>query len=197
MGGRQETPGRPKVNTDRDLASQLTAMAPPSFFSTLPPLPKAHTNTTISCVVCEGILDRPIEFGCGNMVCLLCCIKWLTTTRTQMVECPCCTTPLVDHAHPPSRVTMNVLGSQLVECTKGCNRVVKADQYLTHLHSKCQAFFEHSIYSPSRSTIRDLLEKDDETPTTPTERKVANHIIRRLMAESKEEILQVPTRGQV
>lgn len=93
---------------------------------------------------------------------------------------------------------MEVLGSQLVECDRGCNRVVKANQYLQHLHSQCQAFFEHSVHSPSRTTIRDLLEKDSANLTTPTEKEVTNHLIKRLMAENEDgQVLTVPMRGQV
>jgi hypothetical protein len=66
------------------------------------------------------------------------------------------------------------------------------------MRSKCQAFFEHSIHSPSRSSIRDLLEKGGDTPTNPTEKRVASNLIKQLMAEQKEEeLLQVPSGGQV
>ncbi len=93
---------------------------------------------------------------------------------------------------------MDVLGRQLVECHKGCNRTVRAQQYLQHLQSQCQDFFEHSTHSPSRTTIKEILERDMESPTTPAEKEVAKNIIRRLMAESEDsQILHLPTRGQV
>ena len=175
-------------------------MAPPSFFHPLPhststPNLYSTTDTTILCTICMGILDQPIELGCGNMVCLQCCSRWLTGNQ---MDCPCCQSPLQDHAHSPSRVTMEVLGNQLVACGRGCNRVVKACQYLSHINSQCKASFEHSIYSPSRMTVQQLLEKDGDSPTTVTEKKVAKNIISRLMAETDEhQILQLPTRGQV
>lgn len=44
-----------------------------------------------------------------------------------------------EHFRSPSRLTMEVLGSQLVECeVSGCNRVVRVDNYNAHLHSKCR-----------------------------------------------------------
>ena len=47
-------------------------------------------------------------------------------------------------------------------------------------------------------TIRDLLEKDSASLTTPTEKKVTNHLIKRLMAENEDgQVLTVPMRGQV
>ena len=76
--------------------------------------------------------------------------------------------------------------------------MVKAGQYFSHSQSQCQVFFHQAVNSPSRATIKDLLEKDKETPTTPVERKVAQHLIKRLMAETDEgQLLQLPTRGQV
>lgn len=170
-------------------------MAPASFFPTslLPLQPSTNTHT---CTKCAGILDRPIELKCGNMVCLHCCTTWLTVSDS--VNCPCCHSPLQDHAHSPSSVTMDVLGAQLVQCPKSCNRTVRADQYMRHLQSQCQAFFEYSTHSPSRTTIKDILEKDRESPTTPAEKEVAKSIIRRLMVESEDgQILHLPTRGQV
>lgn len=94
---------------------------------------------------------------------------------------------------------MDVLGSQLVVCTRGCNRAVKAELYTSHINSQCQAAFEHSIHSPSRMVVQDLLDKGRVNPTTPTERRVAKNLISRLMAENNEEhqILHLPTKGQV
>lgn len=176
--------------------SRLTAMAPASFFSTLPVPSTPSTNIDILCTVCLSMLDRPIELGCGNMVCLLCCTRWLTISDS--VDCPCCYSPLQNHTHSPSRVTMAVLGGQLVACTRGCNRTVQAEHYQQHIQSQCQAFFQHSTHSPSRITIQDILDKERDCPTTPAERHVAKHLIKRLMAEGGDDkILQLPTRGQV
>lgn len=92
---------------------------------------------------------------------------------------------------------MTILGNQLVNCTKGCNQSVRAKHYQDHLKSKCTAFCEHTILSPSRTTIRDILKRQTDTPTTPVERKVAENLIKRLMAETKEPVIRVPTQGQV
>lgn len=180
---------------------KLAAIAPPSFFHPLPhstSTPNLHTSesNSISCNICTGILDQPIEFGCGNIVCLQCCTRWLTISDN--LDCPCCQSSIQDHAHTPSRITMDILGKQLIDCSRGCNRVVQANQYITHINSQCKASFEHSIRSPSRMTVQQLLEKGNDTPTTATEKKVAKNIISRLMAEQDDhQILQLPTRGQV
>ena len=198
--------GRPKANTPRELVSRLTGLAPASFFSThtlSTPDPCTSQNTTpILCTICTGILDRPVELGCGTLVCLLCITEWLTV-KAEMdaegeVECPCCVTPLAGHANAPSRVTMDVLGGQEVICARSCNRAVKVELYEAHIQSQCRKFFSHSVYSPSRTTLGELLEKDLDRPTTYAEKKVARNIISRMMAEGESsEILQLPTRGQV
>ncbi len=85
---------------------------------------------------------------------------------------------------------MALLGNQLVDC----NRTVKLEQYRSHVQS---AFFERSTHSPSRTTIQDILEKTTG-PTTPAEKEVAQHFVRRLMAENVDgQLLQLPTQGQV
>lgn len=204
-GGRVLAHGRPKVNTPKELVSRLTALAPASFFSTTP-LPthdsSAHQNTTVLCTICTGILDRPIELGCGTVACLLCITRWLTIKAEldadSEVECPCCENPLHDHAKAPSTVTMEVLGGQEVICFKGCNRAVKADHYMAHIQSQCQNYSSHSVLSPSRTTLGEVLDKDIDKPATHTEKKVAQNIIARMMAEGESsKILQLPTRGQV
>ena len=85
-------------------------MAPASFFPTPPlsyPTIHNHTTTDVLCTICIGILDQPIELTCGNLICLFCCTKWLTSNDRE--DCPCCYSCLQDHAHPPSRLTMAVL----------------------------------------------------------------------------------------
>ena len=195
-GGKQGRPsGRPRRHTAGQLVSTLTAMAPPFFILPLP-TPTTHTHPDMMCTICCGMLDRPIELECGNMVCLLCCTRWLSISTS--VDCPCCYTPLLDHTHSPSKITMAVLGSQLVVCGQGCRRIVQADQYKQHVHSKCQAFFDCSTDSPSRATLSDVLNSDKDSPATPTERKVAHHLIKKLLSETDDgKMLSVPTLGQV
>jgi len=161
-------------------------MTPPSFFPpALQPVLEDTQNADILCTVCAGFLDRPVELGCGNLVCLECCIRWLTISS----ECPCCSLALLDHTHPPSKVTLSVLGHQLFKCDRGCNRTVRAIDYQQHLESQCQCFFQHSALSPSRTTLRELLEKDKDEPTTPTERKVAEHLLKRMLCEKEKDSL--------
>ena len=116
------------------MVTRLTQMAPMSLFpvtTATPKLHRAHTGvSSITCCICMDMPDRPIELGCGNLVCLLCTTKWLTIS--QSVECPCCQTPLSDYAQLLSRITLDVIGSQLVVCSRG---VVRAEHYIAHLNS--------------------------------------------------------------
>lgn len=90
---------------------------------------------------------------------------------------------------------MGVLGSLLVECTK-CGRGTRADQYLTHLKSQCKEGI--TSLSPAKTTMREILQKPANTPVTPSERKVAGNLIRRMMvAEKDTSLITVPTKGQV
>ena len=51
--------------------------------------------------------------------------------------------------------------------------------------------------SLSRVTLRDVLSKPLSTPATPIERRVTEHLVQWLLDESPEEVIKVPTRGQV
>ena len=83
-------------------------------------------------------------------------------------------------------------------CGQGCRRIVQADQYKQHVHSKCQAFFDCSTDSLSRATLSDVLNNDKNSPATPTERKVAHHLINKLLSERDDvKMLSEPTLGQV
>lgn len=74
---------------------------------------------------------------------------------------------------------MDWIGSQLVECSRGCSRTVKVQNFMLHFKSQCQDYYEHS---PAFS-----------------ERQMAGKVVKQLMAGSSggDQILQLPTRGQV
>ncbi len=93
---------------------------------------------------------------------------------------------------------MSVLGSLHADCAMGCNRWVRADNYMQHIESQCQHHFVQSTLSPSHTTIRDILTKSSQAPTTPAERKVAGNVIRRIMTESADTaLIKIPTPGLV
>ena len=178
-GGRPKG-GRPKVNTPAEMVSRMASIAPELFFPGLGNLPIPTTND-ILCPICCNILERPIELECGSAICLLCCTNWIQ--MSDSIQCPCCYNSLEHHAKPPSRLTLGVIGQQLVECSGGCNRTIKVELYHKHLQSQCQAHYEHSTYSPSRTTVQKFLDKQVDAPTTSVEWKVAQNLFKRMMAE--------------
>ncbi len=63
---------------------------------------------------------------------------------------------------------------------------------MQHLESQCK---HQSTLSP---TIRDILTKSSQAPTTPAERKVAGNVIRRIMKQSADTaVIKIPTPGLV
>ena len=184
VGGASSKGGRPKVNMPLEMVSRLASIAPEPFFHGLTSLPIPTTND-ILCPICCSVLERPIEFDYGSAVCLLCCTNWIQ--MSDSIQCPCCYSSLESHAKPPSRLTLGVIGQQLVECSMGCNRAVKVGFYLKHLQSQCQSHYEHSIHSPSRTTVQKILDRQVDAPTMSVERKVAQNLFKRMMVESNSE----------
>ena len=133
-GNARLKPGRLSFNTANALASRLEAMSPASLFSpTLPPSPSTHTNKDMLCTICIGLHDRPVELGCGNLVCLLCCTKWLTTMGSD--ECPCCPRTIHDHTQAPSKVTMAILGDSwwsVLEAVAGWSKLANTSHTASH-----------------------------------------------------------------
>ena len=176
------------------MVSRMTAMAPDPFFP-------RHTRPNpiinkILCPLCYNILEQPIELECGSAICLLCCTNWIQISES--IQCPCCYDNLEGHAKSPSKLTLGVLGQQLVECSMGCNRTIRVELYHRHVLSQCQANYEHSTFSPSKTTLQKVLDKQSGSPTTSVERKVAQNLFKRLMAESEDShMITVPTKGQV
>lgn len=182
--------------TSYEVLSNLQATAPQSFFSdgTEPTTPK-ELKMDITCTICMTLLDRPMELSCGNLVCLICLTKWVNVNNT--VSCPCCYSDvhILEHSHTPSKVTMTILGSQLVECSKGCNKIVRVDEFTEHARSGCREHFQYCICSPSRTTLKHILERHD-APTL-TEQRVASNLLQRMLSEQEDGVIQIPTSGQV
>lgn len=92
-----------------------------------------------------------------------------------------------------------LLKSLLVECEKpGCKRITRVEHYSSHLQSSCKEYFEGSVNSPTRVTVGEILAKESSNPITRTEQRVAENLIKRLMADnSEQDIVHIQTRGQV
>ena len=168
--------GRPKENESTKVIRRIESVAPISFFDSVecanyhPPSPPTH----LLCPVCNEVYNSPIELPCEQLICASCLCTWVQ--HAQTLACPCCYNehhPLLDKAEfrPPNSVLLDVLGSLLVACNKGCQTLVKAKDIRVHIESGCKGYIETTQNSPSRTTIRDVLSRPADTPTTPIEKR--------------------------
>ena len=149
---------------------------------------------TLLCPLCLEVLDQPIELACSNLVCANCCCKWIE--RSGTVSCPCCYYHQLDDLtiSLPSTVVQDLLGTLKLSCTK-CHKTTTAAQHRLHKNSQCQGHYEAS--SPSQITAQHILQRPMTAPTLPVEKQVAECLVRRLMTESDDTVVRIPTRGQV
>ena len=148
------------------------------------------------CQLCSGVLNQPVELACGNLVCANCCCRWIHLSGG--LACPCCYEHQLDSLTVglPSGVVYNLLGDIKLVC-KACRQMTTAAQYGLHKESQCKGHYE--ISSPSRISAREILSRPVTAPTQPVEKKVAENLVRRLMAENEDMcgIVKIPTKGQV
>ena len=180
----------------------IQTTAPPSMFPAHhhPEYETTAVSSDLSCPVCAAVLERPLQLACGNIVCHSCCYRWISTAMSGPISCPCCYNHQLDSTtiHPPPPMVTNLLSGLLVTCSKNCGRLVRAGQYTKHLDSKCTEHFHIQVNSPSRMTLRDVLSKPAAVPPTPAEKKVANHLVKRLLNDNPEQVIRVASsRGQV
>ena len=194
---KKAVPGRPKYCP---ILAKVHQIAPDPLLPSSPSYIKAHSEMEhVLCPLCTEVLSCPIETECGSVLCADCLRKWVQVSASQ--SCPCCYTNGFSEAHirPPSIVVTNLLKSLLVKCEKPeCCRVIRAELYSSHLQSGCKEYFDGSVNSPSKVTIGEILAKETSNPVTPAEKKVAEKLIKRMMADSPDpNIVHVQTRGQV
>ena len=138
----------------------------PHFIST--PLTKKLT-----CSVCSGIVNRPVQLSCECIVCSDCCCKAIQTTYS-----PCCTEHTLSSStiHPPSPLLMSLVNDFLISCVRKCGKTVKLQKYEKHLKGSCKSHYEE-MSSQSKVTLRDVLSKPSTSPATPAEVKAAHHLV--------------------
>ena len=186
-----------RSDTFHALLQHIDTIAPPSFFPTddTPEYKASAVTCDLSCPIYAAILERPVELACGSIICLSCWHKWVETI-TSSPSCPCYYNHQLDTSSISSPPTV-ILSSLLVNCSRDCNRLVRVDSYRKHLESKCQGHYHLDVNSPSKMTLRDVLDKPAQTPPTPAETRVAEHLVKRLLDSNKEQVLRVSTYGQV
>ena len=164
--------------------------------------PTIPLTEQLSCPICTTVLQRPVELSCGVIICSTCCSKWVVhcTAQRHEIYCPCCHSHLLDkHSiRPPPPLVLSLLAGVLVNCGRGCGKLVRVDNYDKHIAGNCQGYYHHQVDSPSKMTLHDVLAKPVTVPATPAEIRVAGHLMKRMLdSDPDEHIVRVPTRGQV
>ena len=176
--------------------------APESFLPAEESAPQYEQKpliTQLSCSICCMVLNQPVELACGSIVCASCCRQWIKHTKPPCIPCPSCYDDQLSSStiRPPPPLLITLLSDLLIHCAK-CGKLVKASEYIRHMDNNCELFSQPVMNSPSKVTLKDVLSKPVSTPATPMERRVTEHLVRRLLDESPEEkVIKVPTRGQV
>ncbi len=101
--------------------------------------PNSTLKTDLECPVCCDILHQPIQLSCSNVVCATCCKQWVESAVA--LSCPCCYNDHTFTINPPPSVLINLLGNQLITCSK-CSKVVKAKEHTMHISSACKEYYQ-------------------------------------------------------
>ena len=103
----------------------------------------------LTCSICLGVVNRPVEFSCEHIICCDCCCMAIQSTCS--LNCPCCNdhTLSSETILPPSQLLISLLNDLVVSCTKKCGRLVKLANYGDKLSSNCRSCCEN-VNSPSR-----------------------------------------------
>ena len=150
----------------------------------------------LSCMLCNRVVDRPVDLECGITLCAECVIEWVECDGS--LGCPNCELDIDEtHIRVTSTCVHDLLKGLLVSCPLGCKMIVRAGDFKDHVQSKCKDHYQSSVGSPSRVTAKEMMARTVDIPMTPSEKNLAGSFIKRMMAESPEGILRVPTRGQV
>ena len=196
--------GRPTGETAKAVIDHMEKLVPSSFFPVEDLLQQSSVSDVspnLCCPICTVLLDRPVELGCGSIVCLSCCKKWIQHHLCSSLLCPCCYNSTFDSGHirPPPALVVGLLKELLLPCNKGCGKLVRLESYIKHAQGKCQSHYV-VVDSPSKTTMSDVLSRPSNLPATPAERRVAEHLVRKIITRNESErqgVLRVPTSGQV
>jgi len=148
--------------------------------------------TSLLCHLCSEVVSQPVE--CESLVCASCCCRWIQVSRS--VECPCCYRHQLDDTtiNLPSVVVLDLLGTLRLSCNR-CSRTTIARQYHKHKESNCQGHYE--LVSPFQVTVENISPKASHSTYSASGKAGGKHLVRRLMSESEDSVLRIPTRGQV
>ena len=86
-----------------------------------------------------------------------------------------------------------------MHCVRECGKIIRVCQYQQHLKGACQTHYHQLVDSPTKVTISEVLSRSSTSPATPTEARVAEHLIKKFIdKESPEGFIKIPRqRGAV
>lgn len=192
------------------MIGHIRAIAIPSLLPEEDLFPECHGTPdylvkNLNCPICDSVYNSPIQISCGYTVCATCCCKWLQFVETPV--CPGCYGRDFINSHilctsdinPPSSLLTNLLDGVLVTCRRNCGKLVTLGQYIHHLEANCRSHYSQSINSPSKMTVSEVMAKSAQSPATPVEVRLTEHLVRRMMDQSSDGngVVKVPTHGQV
>ena len=163
----------------KSVLAHANSIAPEPFLPPTNQEPRLYQITTeLLCLICTQLLDRPLQLVCVTIICLRYCVTWVQFHHPPLTF-PCCYNTL-DSAHlrPPPTLLMEGL---LVNCVRGCGKIVKVGQYQQHLAGSCLSHYNQVMDSPTKTTIKDVLSRPCTSPATPAEVKVAEHLVKKII----------------
>ena len=130
---------------------------------TPPPLPSedpdpqflsSSLTKKLTCPICLGIVNRPVQLFCERIICSGCCCK--TIQHAYSVKCPCCNDHILSSStvYPPSPLLLSLLSDLMLSCIRKCGKAVKLQHYEKHLTSNCKSHYESQETGLSRGNIR-------------------------------------------
>ena len=94
-------------------------------------------------------------------------------------------------------MVVSLLKEHKLPCGRGCGKVIRFESYKKHVQNKCLSHYEVTD-SSSKVTMSDLLSRPTNLSATPTERKVAGNLVKKILNQNcNEGVLKVPMSGQV
>lgn len=195
LGGRPKKlkkEGRPQIQSIPSLLKHIRDIAPrdiPTGRLKIIQIPSEYL-----CPLCNELLKRPIELGCGKYVCAMCYCNEIK--KYDLLTCPFChenhLCDYVTKVKAAPEIVLAAIDNLTVTCIE-CEKSGKLKDYPQHLQSSCQLQTNFTL----SSDIATMLEKPSDIPLTSVEEKVQSALVNRSMSTSSSGTLKVQTGGQV
>ena len=123
---------------------------------------------SLSCQICEYILIDPAECTeCESNICRSCYIRlFLKSKDESSKKCPYCA-KIGSYKAKANKVMRNFLSQILINCPKGCNQIIKYDNFQSHMRSceesinckECSTAIPYKHFRHVNNEIEDLHKK--------------------------------------